>query len=482
MAIPKPSPRILNRSFDRSASPVYLVNVDFEITYANPACGQWCETELEQIVGVQLFFSSQASNATQDKINGLCPPPSHFEPQDPTTSAPRSFTAFTINENNQTSWKSAWTIQLNDADKNPLGLLVFCNPNTSQSPPEPQTESANLLPESLHTKLAELHAQSNHTHSLESMVGSSSFSRQGLKRVTAAIQCDADLLITGPPGCGKEHFARVIHTARSPERHIDLLPIHCTIADQKLIQQRIDEILRSEKNSHTQTWLLLLDVDRLEPPAQNELLRFLQLPEFPFRTISTSTLSQNELTTASHFSSELADQLSVMVIDMPPLSERMEDIPLLSQALLERDNTNRKKQLTGFADETLQLFFEFNWPENIDQLNRTIQLAARNATSTIIHSKDLPDEFQQSLKAMRIGTAKETKINLDEFLKQVEEELIARAMKEAKGNKAKAASLLGISRPKLLRRLHNFTDQPKEATPQISSSDEIDSSAFEELE
>lgn len=56
MAIPKPSPRILNRSFDRSTSPVYLVNVDFEITYANPACGQWCETELEQIVGVQLFF------------------------------------------------------------------------------------------------------------------------------------------------------------------------------------------------------------------------------------------------------------------------------------------------------------------------------------------------------------------------------------------------------------------------------------------
>ena len=83
---------------------------------------------------------------------------------------------------------------------------------------------------------------------------------------------------------------------------------------------------------------------------------------------------------------------------------------------------------------------------------------------------------------MRIGTAKETKINLDQFLKQVEEELIARAMKEAKGNKSKAASLLGISRPKLLRRLHSFTDQSKAAPPQTSPTDEIDSSAFEELE
>ena len=171
-----------------------------------------------------------------------------------------------------------------------------------------------------------------------------------------------------------------------------------------------------------------------------------------------------------------------MVINMVPLIERIEDIPLLSQALLERDNNHRKKQLSGFADETLQLFLEFNWPENIDQLNRTIQLAGLNADSTLIQPKDLPDEFQQSLKAMRIGTSKETKINLDEFLRGVEEELIARAMRESKGNKAKAASLLGISRPKLLRRLQNFATPLQRPDQQASPTDEIDSSAFEELE
>ena len=155
---------------------------------------------------------------------------------------------------------------------------------------------------------------------------------------------------------------------------------------------------------------------------------------------------------------------------------------MLSQALLERDNNNRKNQLTGFADETLQLLLEFNWPENIDQLNRTIQLAALNADSTLIHPKDLPDEFTQSLKAMRIGTSRETKINLDEFLREVEEELITRAMRESKGNKAKAASLLGISRPKLLRRLQNFDTPTKQVEHPPNPTDEIDSSAFEELE
>ena len=254
----------------------------------------------------------------------------------------------------------------------------------------------------------------------------------------------------------------------------------------KLIQQRIKEITNelpsSGKISLAPIWLLLLDIDRLAPAAQSELLGFLQLPEFPLRTIGTSTLSQDELITSSHFSTELANHLGVMVINMVPLTERTEDIPLLSQALLERDNNHRKKQLSGFADETLQLFLEFNWPENIDQLNRTIQLAGLNADSTLIQSKDLPDEFQQSLKAMRIGTSKETKINLDEFLRGVEEELIARAMRESKGNKAKAASLLGISRPKLLRRLQNFASPLQRADQQASPTDEIDSSAFEELE
>ena len=486
MANPKPSPRVLNRSFDRSVSPVYLVSADFAITYANSACGQWCEIEMDQILGAKCVFSSQSSNAPPNKINGLCPPPSHFESLATQPASPRSFTASAIDVKNKTSWKSAWTYPLKDADEKLLGLLVICAPHTLQSPPEPNTEPSELLPETLHTQLAAIRAQSDHTHSLESMVGSSSFSQQCHKRVTAAIQCDADLLITGPPGSGKEHFARVIHTARDPECHIDLLPIHCAIADQKLIQQRIKEITNelpsTRKNPNSQTWLLLLDIDRLEQAAQNELLGFLQLPGFPLRTIGTSTLSQNELTNSTHFSTELTNQLGVMVIEMAPLSERTEDIPLLSQALLERDNSHRQKQLTGFASETLQLFIEFNWPENIDQLNRIIQLAALNADSTLIHPQDLPDEFQHALKAMRIGTSKETKINLDAFLREIEEELIARAMKESKGNKAKAASLLGISRPKLLRRLQTINIPSQHAAPQTSPTDEIDSSAFEELE
>jgi transcriptional regulator with PAS, ATPase and Fis domain len=84
------------------------------------------------------------------------------------------------------------------------------------------------------------------------------------------------------------------------------------------------------------------------------------------------------------------------------------------------------------------------------------------------------------MSALRIGTRVETEINLEQFLGQVEKELIARAIKQAKDNKTKAAKLLGISRPKLLRRLQHFELDASEAKD--GNSDQLDPSVFEELD
>ena len=128
----------------------------------------------------------------------------------------------------------------------------------------------------------------------------------------------------------------------------------------------------------------------------------------------------------------------------------------------------------------MQQFIEFHWPENIDQLNRTIQVAARNTSGVEITAEDLPDEFQHALKAMRIGTASETEIQLDQYLNDIEKELVTRALKQAKGNKTKASKLLGISRTKLLRRIQ-FLGLAGPDSDSAPGADELDSSAFEEL-
>ena len=172
-----------------------------------------------------------------------------------------------------------------------------------------------------------------------------------------------------------------------------------------------------------------------------------------------------------------------MTIELVSLARRQSDVPFLAQALLERDNIRRDRQLTGFSVNVMQQFIEFHWPENIDQLNRTIQVAARAATGTEVGEPDLPDEFLNSLKAMRIGSASETEIQLDQYLNEIEKELVARALRQAKGNKTKASRLLGISRPKFLRRLNFFGLEGFESeAADVEQSGELDSSAFEELD
>ena len=99
---------------------------------------------------------------------------------------------------------------------------------------------------------------------------------------------------------------------------------------------------------------------------------------------------------------------------------------------------------------------EYDWPENFGQLAAAIEEAATNATGSIIQVADFSETFQHSIKAQRFTPRDETTIDLDKYLLTIEEQLVDRAVIQARGNKTKAAELLGISRAKLLRRLAVF--------------------------
>lgn len=479
------------RAFERCTSPVYLVSPDFTVGYANDACARWVGLELELLVSATCVYSSQDLDDVQNRVQGLCPPPELLQEPDSAELAPRSLVVFAIHPDNKKSWRWATMSPLMDADQNNLGVLVICQAQASLVDPRMGGDvSASLIEdaEKLHTALARIRTETDRIYCLESLVGTSSFADRLRRQVKMAIESRADLLIVGPNGSGKEHLSRIIHSARDQNQNSELLPVHCSIADQQLIQQNIIEIVGSQSSSQhsgdidEQDWLLLLDVDRLGEAAQNELLGFFQLPDFPLRTIATSSVSLIELAEQGMYSADLAYYLSVMTIELVSLARRQSDIPMLAQALIERDNVRRDHQLSGFSHGVLQRFIEFDWPENIDQLNRTIQLAARNTSDSQINESDLPDEFHHALQAMRIGPAAESEIELDQFLGRIERELVVRAVKQAKGNKTKAARLLGISRPKLLRRLHLFEIGGSEEDQTKTNVEELDSSAFQELE
>ena len=314
----------------------------------------------------------------------------------------------------------------------------------------------------LHHALVEIHHRSRLSHQADSLVGVSPFSHRLRRQAKIAAECMSDLLVLGPPGSGREHLARTIHSLRSAEAPGLLIPIDCSIADQELLQSAISETLAQQKRSQltkdsTPTpWLLLLDIDKLNLSAQSELLRFLQLPDFPLRILSTATMSLIELSAAGQFNGELPYYLNTMTIELIALNQRIEDIPLLAQTMIERVNLSRQQQLSGFDSMSLQLMQEFAWPGNLDQLREVVTAAISEASSSHLTVDDLPKKFHDLVKAQRIGVPTETEIQLADYLETIEQELISRALQQAKGNKSKAAKLLGINRAKLLRRMQHF--------------------------
>jgi len=141
------------------------------------------------------------------------------------------------------------------------------------------------------------------------------------------------------------------------------------------------------------------------------------------------------------------------VIQLPPLAERRGDIPLLAQWFVEEANARSGKQVAGLSAEALDRLDAYGWPGNVDELGRVIDEAHRAAEGVEIAVRDLPQPIHLAHAAAAHPRRAEETIVLEQFLARIERELLVRALQRAKGNKTKAARLLGMTRPKLYRRL-----------------------------
>ena len=347
----------------------------------------------------------------------------------------------------------------------------------------------------LHLALSEIRQRTQLCYQLENLVGTSPFAQRLRRQATLATGNQADLLIVGPAGSGKEFLARAVHAAGADGNKSDLIPLHCPMADQELLQSVVRELLKKQPRSWStekdqpRDTLLLLDVDQLPPAVQTELWGFMRLPKFMLRIIATSSADLRELSRSGNFELELAQALGTMTIELLPLAERVEDIPLLAQSLLEKRNPQRGLQLAGFEKSAMQMLVEFRWPGNLDELAIVIRDASAQAQSSLLSLHDLPKKFRDQWRAQQIGSPTEVVIDLENFLESIERELLLRAVDQAKGNKTKAAKLLSMNRAKLLRRLQYFQliagpglEQLPLEDSESAESELLSPEAFEEIE
>ncbi len=439
--------RLVARLLDGTALPVYALDSERRIVFANQALGDWLGIDAQTLLGQQCNYAANSPDDLAALCGGLCPPAEALSGLSCTGEVIRPAA------NNQPSdHRPARYVLLTSTDPKQNLLLTVVLAANHHETPQPIN---GLSGEQLHALLVKLRSQLGQRFSLGQLIGESYAILRVREQVLLASDSGARTLLLGPPGSGREHLARTIHYSQ-PAASIGLLvPIDCRLVDAEQLQAQLTSLLRGQHEHPTDRppAALLLEVDRLRPAAQQELAGFLQLPRIDLKTLATARVSLERLAAKGRFRPDLAHKLSTLTIRLPSLAARRGDIPLLAQHFLEEQNAAGAKQLTGFQPAALELLAALPWKKNIDELSRAVHAAYERATGTRVTRSDFPDWVHLAQHDSAHAPRQENPIQLDAFLAEIEKELLQRALRRARGNKSRAAELLGLTRQRLLRRL-----------------------------
>jgi len=284
-------------------------------------------------------------------------------------------------------------------------------------------------------------------YGVDRLIACSPAMRCVLRQVELARPAMVGVHLTGEPGTGKEHLARLIHYT-GPHRQQRFIPLRCGKSSSAELSRALHQAYDS-LNSEGPVSIYLDQLPDLRPDLQALVLDHLEAPGF--RHFSSSRLPLEQIG-SDQLLPDLRMAQSSLVLHIPPLRQRPEDILPLAQQLLEEFNVPGASQHDGFTPTVERAFLQYQWPGNIDELSRVITHAARHVSRAVIDLEDLPFDFNAGCAAKNLRPAAPRR-GLEDLLQARERELIQQALQDARGNKSVAADLLQIPRPKLYRRL-----------------------------
>jgi DNA-binding NtrC family response regulator len=316
------------------------------------------------------------------------------------------------------------------------------------------------------------------SHALEDIVGTSAALKTVLNRVASVAPTETTVLILGETGTGKELVAQAIH-GRSQRCSRPLVCVNCAAIQPSLIAS---ELFGHEKGSFTGALqqrrgrfelaeggtIFLDEVGDLPAETQIALLRVLQEREFErvggnqpiradVRVIAATNRDLRAAIAAGTFRSDLFYRLNVFPIEVPPLRERKEDIPLLVDHFIRVHADRAGKKIPAVDEKTLEMLLTYAWPGNIRELQNVIErwVIVSDAEELSLDESWLPHENGQMADS-GAPTRSEPGLSLREHVEAVERRLIGRMMAAVGGNQSEAARRLGLSRGSLIERLKKY--------------------------
>src|SRR3954464_4254927 len=307
------------------------------------------------------------------------------------------------------------------------------------------------------------------------MIGSSAQMRKVYQTVEQAAPTAASVLIWGESGTGKELVAQTIHEL-SPRATFPFVAMNCAAIPETLLES---EIFGHEKGAFTgahdrrtgvfelahRGTLFLDEIAEMQPATQVKLLRVLQERTFrrlggrqeqtvDVRVIAATNVNPNEAVKTGKLREDLYYRLNVFAIELPPLRERREDVPLLIQRFLNEFNAVNGKSVRAVDQDAMQILEQYPWPGNIRELRNVMERATILSDTDFITTTHLPPllvtKGEETLPTVTLSPG----TTVDE----AERRLILLTLEHTRNNKTRAAEILGIS----LKTLHNKLNRMKE--------------------
>lgn len=294
-----------------------------------------------------------------------------------------------------------------------------------------------------------------------------------VKRIAPSL---AAVLIQGETGTGKELFANLVHLL-SPRARRPFIAVNCTAIPETLLES---ELFGHEKGAFTgavqkriglfeqasEGTLFLDEIGELSPAMQVKLLRFLQSREYKrlgsnkvlkadVRIISATNQDLEALVKEGSFREDLFYRINVVTLQIPPLRERREDIPVLIDHFIEVHARENRKSITGMSNEARNALIRYDYPGNVRELENIIERAVVISRGSIITLRDLPCNWVDHPEGSQPDHLQG---NLQNALETLERQMIIDALEKAGSNQTQAAKLLGVSERMLRYKLKKYRD------------------------
>jgi PAS domain S-box-containing protein len=459
--------------WQQAREPMFWLDPSLRVAWVNRAWEELTGHPGESVLGLCCTGSVPADSAAlAELVSSMAPPP------EAAAGVPSGTRTLIVDARGARHWRRLefWPFRSQAGEL--LGMLGQVR-DAANAPSVPESRVRQF-----HVELLELRERLRRSYGLESLIGSGPAHRRLLEQIRVAARTTVPVLIVGEPGTGKRLVARIIHQLGA-SRQQPLIPFDCAAlpADELERLLFVTDRRETDEGANEPEGLAVVEdnsaASRLSLPEGSSLLigDILAMPrdlqsrlaasiEGNVRVFATTAGNLEAALESGTLRADLYHALTVLVLRTSPLREQRHDLPVLSQHLLDQTNQRTGTHCAGLTPAAIQAIQAYDWPGNMRELARVIDVAHARAQTrirgshdiTTIELDDLPATIRGHLGASYLPPPSGNAVKpLDQLLTEIERRLIETALTRARRNKSRAAELLGISRPRLYRRIKELS-------------------------